>query len=494
MRFRSARRFSRGLRFRLTASYAVFFAVVLIAVAVLSKGRLESSLDDQTRLTVEQQWAAMKGYLRIQGDRQPRWFFDRNDPDESYIVEQIRRVYMLASADGAPLQWSTVYREDLGFDSPADIRRVLASGRPSWTLRQDRRKQPYLIRAGLVYDEEHRRPYYVAIGRSLAPNRAIVRGYTWIFAGIIPLGILCGSLMGWVAAGRALAPVKEVARAAQRISGSNLSLRIPSREAGDELDYLIETFNRMIERLERNFQQIRQFSTDVSHELRTPITAIRGQLEVALFNAQNTEQYREAALNALQDTERLSQIVRALLLLSRAESGQLALQRTRLDVAAVVRDVVEQFGIPAEAAGVRLSTSLPFHCEVTADRVQIERMVANLLSNAVKYTPSGGEVRVSLRRMPPWIELAVEDTGCGIPPQHLPHIFERFHRVPESASQPNREKGLGLGLSFVSWIAQAHGGSVQVASVPGRGSRFSVLLPAPAALSQTAVAQPAAKR
>ena len=149
-------------------------------------------------------------------------------------------------------------------------------------------------------------------------------------------------------AGRALTPVIEVAQAAQRISGSNLSLRIPTRGAGDELDYLILTFNRMIERLEGSFQQIKQFSTDVSHELRTPITAIRGQLEVALFTAKTTEQYREAMFNALQDIDRLSQIVRALLLLSQAESGQLALQKSRLDLARVVRDLVEQFQIPAE--------------------------------------------------------------------------------------------------------------------------------------------------
>ena len=150
----------------------------------------------------------------------------------------------------------------------------------------------------------------------------------------------------------------DVAQAAQRISGSNLSLRIPTREAGDELDYLILTFNRMIERLESSFQQMKQFSADVSHELRTPITAIRGQLEVALFTAQTTEQYREAMFNALQDIDRLSQIVRALLLLSQAESGQLVLQKSRLDLGEVAEDLVEQFQIPAEAAGVRLTADL----------------------------------------------------------------------------------------------------------------------------------------
>src|SRR5438067_4988534 len=162
--------------------------------------------------------------------------------------------------------------------------------------------------------------------------------------------------------GRALEPVLEVAHAAQRISGSNLSLRIPTRRAGDELDYLILTFNRMIDRLESSFQQIKQFSTDVSHELRTPITAIRGQLEVALFTAKDIEQYREAILNSLQDIERLSQIVRALLLLSQAESGQVPLHKTRLDLSATARDIIDQFQIPAEEARIRLIADLPKEC------------------------------------------------------------------------------------------------------------------------------------
>src|SRR5437588_4502617 len=197
-------------------------------------------------------------------------------------------------------------------------------------------------------------------------------------------------------AGRALTPVLAVSQAAQRITGSNLSLRIPSREAGDELDYLVLTFNRMIERLEASFQQMKQFSADVSHELRTPITAIRGQLEVALFTAKTTDQYREAMFNALQDVDRLSQIVRALLLLSQAETGQVVLQKSRLNLCDVVDELVEQFQIPAEAAGVRLSADLPQDCTAQADRVQIERMITNLLSNALKFTPEGRTGRMAL--------------------------------------------------------------------------------------------------
>ena len=285
-------------------------------------------------------------------------------------------------------------------------------------------------------------------------------------------------MVGWIVAGRVLTPVLAVAQAAQRISGSNLSLRIPTREAGDELDYLILTFNRMIERLEASFQQMKQFSADVSHELRTPITAIRGQLEVALFTAKTTDQYREAMFNALQDIDRLSQIVRALLLLSQAESGQLVLQKSRLDLCEVVRDLVEQFQIPAEAAGVHLTADLAPNCVVEGDRVQIERMITNLLSNALKFTPEGGTVHLAVTPTPEHGELVVEDTGRGIPKEYLPHIFDRFYRVPGSGTAPGPEQGLGLGLSFVAWIVQAHRGTIEVDSTPGKGTRFTIKLPA----------------
>ncbi len=333
----------------------------------------------------------------------------------------------------------------------------------------------------MVYDEPHfttqRTPFYVAIGTSLEPNAKILAGFTWIYAGVFPASVILGLVMGWIVAGRSLRPVRDVAQTAQRISGSNLSLRIPSRQAGDELDYLILTFNRMIERLEASFQQIKQFSTDVSHELRTPITAIRGQLEVALFTAKTTEHYREAIFNALQDIDRLSQIVRALLLLSQAESGQLALQKSRLNLCEALEDLVEQFQIPAEAAGIRLSADLPGDCFADVDRVQIERMVTNLLSNAIKFTPEKGSVRVHLRSYEDRVEIVVEDTGRGIPTEHLPHIFDRFYRVPGSGTAPSPEQGLGLGLSFVAWIVKAHDGKIEVESTPGKGTRFAITLP-----------------
>ncbi|MGA3236374.1 MAG: ATP-binding protein [Bryobacteraceae bacterium] len=496
-------RLSRGLRFRLTASYALIFALLFIVFAALFRERLKTTLAEQSQDDLNQEWAAMKGgYLEIDRGVQPPgspekafWKYDETDQDESRTFAEIKSLYLIADARGHVINEvinendsgdpavSAAYK-DLGIERPADIeRRVrdgVAPGKPSatpFTTRRNSERERFLIRSGIFYDLRRQQPFYVAIGKSLDRDDRTLHEFTLIFVGVIPGALLLGSLMGWFMAGRALTPVLSVAQTAQRISGSNLSLRIPSRHAGDELDYLILTFNRMIEGLEASFQQIKQFSTDVSHELRTPITGIRGQLEVALFTAKTTDQYREAMFNALQDIDRLSQIVRALLLLSQAESGQLTLQKSRLNLSEILKDLVEEFQIPAEAAAVRLTADVPDHCFAGIDRVQIERMITNLLSNAIKFTPENGSVRVRLRPADDRLEIVVEDTGCGIPTEYLPHIFDRFYRVPGSGTAPGPEQGLGLGLSFVAWIVKAHEGKIDVESAPGKGTRFTITLP-----------------
>jgi heavy metal sensor kinase len=495
IRKRDFRRFTRGLRFQLTASYALFFAVLLVAIAALFRQRLDHVQHVEVQDTLEQQWGALKGYMRVDRDRTAGtyyscWYYDDKDPDEATIVLDIKKIYVITDAEGKIVEnclthdpeISTIY-DDIGVDRAtvkSQVSQVVAAKRQLtfYSERTDSSGARYAIRSGVVYAEGHGPPFYAATGVPLVQNVRILKEFTLAYVAVIPAALILGSFLGWVMAGRALTPVKDVAQAAQRISGSNLSLRIPTREADDELDYLILTFNRMIERLQASFNQMRQFSTDVSHELRTPITAIRGQLEVALFTAKTTEQYREAMFNALQDIDRLSQIVRALLLLSQAESGQLVLQKSRLSLCDIVREIVDQFQIPAEEARVHLTADLPVDCHADVDRVQIERMLTNLLSNALKFTPGGGSVRVGVRRDGERIELVVEDTGRGIATEYLPHIFDRFYRVPVKGTAPGPDQGLGLGLSFVEWIVKAHHGTIDVASTPGQGTRFTISIPA----------------
>jgi heavy metal sensor kinase len=474
--------FARGLRFRLMLSYVIFFAALLAMIGLFFRANLKNEAENDVRATAQADWEAAKLYLRID-NAEPEWIEDRSDPEEAFIVERLRHVYLLTDANGNVLQSSETY-SSIGIDSPAEVRRVLNMPGGETHIRWDKSGTPYMIKVGTMIDE-HKEKYFLAIGRSLADSYRTVDASTRAYLFSTPFMLALASLFGWWLAGRALRPVDHVAQAAQNITGANLSVQIPPRGAGDELDHLIDSFNRMTQRLHQSFEQIRRFSTDVSHELRTPLTAIRGQLEVALFTAETPEQYREAMINALEDVEKLSNIVRALLLLSQAESGQVVLQKAPFDLAELVADVVDQFQIPAEEKGIHLSASLDPGAAIFADRTQIERLISNLLSNAVKYTPKGGLVRVCAGRdeSSEWARLVVEDTGVGIPAESLPHIFDRFYRVRNA--QTNLVQGLGLGLSFVSWIAEAHGGRIDVASTDGKGTRFVVLLPPGVPVAET---------
>jgi len=466
-----ALRFTRSLRFRLAVSYVFFFTLLLAFLGIVFRQTLSATFKSQMRSILEEEWGAAKGYLRT-GSAGPDWIFDKEDPDESFVVNRIRRVYLLADTQGHALEHSEIY-DSIGLDSPDEIKKTLQSGQPAIRVRKDDKGIPYMIRSGLMIDER-RNKYFLAIGRPIDYNDKVIRDFTWNYFSLLPVVIVVSGLLGWFLAGRALQPVNSVAATAQRITHSNLNMQIPTRNAGDELDRLIEAFNHMMQRLNLSFEQIRQFSTDVSHELRTPLTVVRGQLEVAMFTAGTIAQYREAMADALEGVDRLSNIVRALLMLSQAESGQLVLQKTRLDFAELIRDQVDQYQIPAEAEGVRLSAELPETCNILADRIQMERLVSNLLSNAIKYTKSGGTVKAQLVSEGNQVKFIVEDTGVGIAPDHLPHIFDRFYRVPSA----DPEKGLGLGLSFVAWIVKAHGGSIEVQSELQKGTRFIVSVPA----------------
>ncbi len=471
--------FVRGLRFRLAAGFLIFFTLLLIGLGLVVREVLENIVRGQVYALLDEEWAAAKGYLRIE-DQTAIWYVDRFDPEESLIVNRITAggPYLFADANANIIDRSTM-ATNLGIATTEQVRRLVEKAPhspqpPLNEVRQDGRGTEYVLKYGMMPDKQHRF-YLLVIGRSLGDSSRTVNQFTWRYFALMPLLLLLCAGVGWVVAGRALVPVTELAQAAQRITSSNLNVRIPLRGSGDELDRLIRSFNLMVLRLNKSFEQTRQFSTDVSHELRTPLTAIRGQLEVALFTAETPDQFRDAMANALQDVEHLSSIVKALLLLSQAESGQLALQMAPVDLSAIVRDIMEQFLIPAEEGQIRLESDCIEDIVVHGDKVQLSRLVSNLLSNAIKYTKPGGAVRVGLGQREGSATFWVEDTGIGIPAEKLPHIFDRFYRVRRSESNP--VQGLGLGLSFVSWIVTAHGGKVEVDSTEGQGTRFTVSLP-----------------
>jgi heavy metal sensor kinase len=472
----------RTLRFRLAGTFLILFGVVLVLLAIAGTTTLRHILENQSTQTLIDELGALKGYIHFEGGK-PYWFFDPTDPEEAGIRARLSDVFVIADEQGHLDSLSSFDHSLAQLGDRATILAELAQIRktqePDFENVVSTDKVPYQLISSTLVDHETGAHWYVAEGRSLVDDNNVRRGFRRNLLVFLPLALLACSAVSWYSAGRALRGLQSVDSAAQKVTGSDLGLQIPRRGADDELDRLIDSFNEMSRRLKSSFEQVRQFSTDVSHELRTPLTAIQGQLEVALFTAQTKEQLREAIENALQDVERLVNLVRALLLLSQSESGQIPMHKSVLDLGRLVDDIVDQFQIPAEAGSLRLmhTTTQPVPCE--ADPTQIERVVTNLLSNAVKYTPAGGWVKACAEPLGNQVRLIVEDSGVGIPADHLPHIFDRFYRVPD----PNPEKGLGLGLSFVAAIVRAHGGEIHVQSELGKGSRFEVVLPAGAAVA-----------
>jgi heavy metal sensor kinase len=317
--------------------------------------------------------------------------------------------------------------------------------------------------------------YFAAIGLPTSDMERVHARMMAVYLVSAPVMLLAIGVLGWFAAGRALAPLQRVVHTAQTVSGGNLSLRIERLGTGDELDELIATFNSMMERLEANFEQMRRFSMDASHELRTPLTAIRGQLEVALLTARTTEDFRRAIATALEDVERLGRIVQSLLQLAQAEAGQIRIRREPEVLAEIAARQVARFLPLAEAKRQGIDLEADTACVAAVDRLQMERLFDNLLSNAVKYTQEGGRIAVRIFPDGPDAVIEVSDNGPGIAEHHLPHIFEKFYRVREGEKTAGR--GVGLGLAFVQWIARAHGGQVWVKSRVGEGSTFAVRIP-----------------
>jgi heavy metal sensor kinase len=471
-------RFFRTLRFGLASTFLVLLAVVLVFAGVAGTTTLRSVLADRSEQTLKDELGALKGYIHFgSSDGQPEWFADKSDPEENATVARLSDIFLLVDDQGRIDQLSNL-PPSLTFLADTKVIRsnleeLRLAQQPIIQTVTGTDKVPYEIICSALLDSTHARRWYVMEGRPLQDDGQVLRTFRRNFFIFLPIALVVCALISWYSAGRALRALQYVERAAQDITGSSLGVQIPKRGADDELDRLIDSFNQMSRRLKASFEQIRQFSTDVSHELRTPLTAIQGQLEVALFTATNKEQLKEAIENALQDVERLSNLVRALLLLSQSESGQLPLHKSVLDLNKIIEDLVDQFQIPADACGLTVTQNSqePVLCE--ADRTQIERLITNLLSNAIKYTPAGGWVTADAENGPSGVKLIIEDSGVGIPETHVPHIFDRFYRVPD----PNPEKGLGLGLSFVASIVKAHGGAISVQSQVGKGSRFEVDLP-----------------
>ena len=299
--------------------------------------------------------------------------------------------------------------------------------------------------------------------------------------GIVTLFIVVIALTGgWLATQSALFPIRRLTLAVQRIIRTGRTdARVPLEGTGDAIDELTSLFNTMLDKIEGLVTAMRGALDNVSHDLRTPLTRLRGTAEMALASpppgdcAQQVLHYRELLADCVEESDRVLVMLNTLMDISEAESGTMQLRREPVALADVVGRAIDLYRDVAEAKGVMLTVAAPADIVVTADRTRLEQVAANLIDNAVKYTPPGGRVDVEVLRDADAAVLRVRDTGPGIPADELPRIFDRLFRGDTSRA----ERGLGLGLSLVKAVVEAHGGTVEVESEPGRVSVFTVRLP-----------------
>ena len=320
----------------------------------------------------------------------------------------------------------------------------------------------------------------VQIAIDVSQEEELLARYRLWFWGILLATSVLFPLVGYRIARHGIRPVEEIAATARRITSTNLRERIGSEGYPSELASLAGTFNEMLDRLEESFERISRFTADIAHDLRTPVNNIRGEAEVALARARTVDEYRDVLESSLEEAVRLSELIGDLLFLARAESPLTELHREHVNIGELLTTVRDYYEASAADAGISLVVNdgaEPLNAEL--DRSLMLRAVSNLVSNAIAHTPPGGTVTLAATNEDAAIRIEVSDTGDGIPSEALPRVFDRFFRVDPSRSKASG--GTGLGLAIVQSILTLHGGSAEITSELGRGTRVTVRMPALAA-------------
>jgi signal transduction histidine kinase len=296
---------------------------------------------------------------------------------------------------------------------------------------------------------------------------------------IAPFILLGAVLVGYWLAGTSLRPVQDIMDEVEAISdGTSLHRRVAVPVSGDEMARLALTVNGMLARLEQSFASLHRFTADASHELKTPLMVLRAGVERALIHPGVPAEILQSLDETLAQINQMSEMVENLLTLARADEGRAPLALEQADLREMLGDVAETAGMLGESGGITVTTDMPqMAVRLAVDPHRVREMLLNLVTNAIKYTPHGGTVALSLAEETDSIVFAVRDSGIGIAPGDLPHIFERFWRADPARSRTGQRPGTGLGLAITKWIAEAHGGSITVQSRPGRGTIFVVRLP-----------------
>jgi heavy metal sensor kinase len=470
---------TRSLSFRLIAWYAGVLALVFVLLGGLTVVLLQHYLEANLLQSQARRARQIAGTLIAQASPGTEAQL-RRELQSLYAPEVNDRFIRITRADGTIVYASGAPKNER-FD-PAAVPPLPASAAPDDLHKVSLEGGALLIAAVTASGGDGSR-YRVEVGTSAAPAEDTLRHVLVMLAVGLPAAVLCAVAGGFLLVRRALDPVARIAAKAEDITHHNLSERLPVVRSGDEIERLSVSLNHMISRLEEAMRGSKQFVADASHELRTPLTVMRAELESLAQDGALGRDVRETLGSVLEEVGRLTEIVESLFALSRLDAGEAHTQWRRFDLAELAATTAGQMGLLATDKDVTVHCDAAIPAPVEGDRARLKQVIVNLLDNAIKYTPSGGSVRLRVRRDGAFAVLEVADDGIGIPPEALPHVFKRFFRVDVSRSR--EQGGAGLGLAIVKSICAAHGADVDVTSAVGGGSVFRVRQP----LAREAAAQ-----
>lgn len=478
----------RTIRGRLAASYAVALAATMfvfgLIVYLVQRGENIEELDARARLESNLIAATMSEAYRARGSLvvpDPRTGRDILAPDVAPFLEGVPGYVVVVgsgedvlhlSADARALPYGSLVLllgRAYALDSVA-VAGAVDLGPPVGEIRYHARP---LDDAG---------PEVGAVLSGAATSDLVIgpRRLLLVIGMLSPVILLASVIIGYLLAGRTLRPLLGIVDEVEAITdGRSLHKRLASLETGDELARLTNQLNQMLARLERSFASLRRFTADASHELKTPLTVLRSGIERAITHPKVAPEVMEVLDETLGEVNSMTEIVESLLVLARADEGRAPLHRERLDLRELLAEVAETGGLLGEQADVNVRVSMPAdRLELWVDWMRIRQLLLNLLTNAIKYTPPGGRLDIRTEVLDGGeVSIEFRDTGVGIAPGDLPHIFDRFWRADAARSRAAVRSGVGLGLAICKWIAEAHGGTISARSSRNRGTTMTVRLP-----------------